>query len=230
MFPATLFDYNGVLADDESVHLEAFREALVPLGIAISEEAYVDRYLGFDDRGAFRAILEDHGRPAPESEVERLVELKRPLYRARALRGLPTFPGARSILERRARAGPVGIVSGALKEEIELGLQALGATSQVSFIVSADETEAGKPSPEGYLIGIRRLGERIGEAQAQRALVIEDSLSGVQAARAAGLFSVALPHSYPPEALLRAGAHLVVDDLDALTEDLLASAYRSFHG
>ncbi|HYO93121.1 MAG TPA: hypothetical protein VER33_01365, partial [Polyangiaceae bacterium] len=62
MFPATLFDYNGVLVDDEALHLEAFRDALAPLGIELTSEAYVERYLGFDDRGAFEAILKDAGR------------------------------------------------------------------------------------------------------------------------------------------------------------------------
>ena len=53
MFPATLFDFNGVLVDDESVHLAAFRDALAPLGIGLTDEAYVEKYLGYDDRGAF---------------------------------------------------------------------------------------------------------------------------------------------------------------------------------
>ena len=54
MFPATLFDFNGVLVNDEAVHLAAFRDALAGLGITLTDEAYVERYLGFDDRGAFR--------------------------------------------------------------------------------------------------------------------------------------------------------------------------------
>ena len=63
MFPATLFDYNGVLANDETVHLAAFQDALQPLGISLTEADYWQKYLGFDDVGAFGAILMDAGRP-----------------------------------------------------------------------------------------------------------------------------------------------------------------------
>jgi beta-phosphoglucomutase-like phosphatase (HAD superfamily) len=62
VFPATLFDYNGVLVDDENVHLEAFRDVLGPLGIDLEEADYWEKYLGFDDAGAFRAVLVDAGR------------------------------------------------------------------------------------------------------------------------------------------------------------------------
>src|SRR5690606_1948390 len=55
VFACTLFDYNGVLVDDEHVHLAAFQDALAPLGISLSEADYWDKYLGFDDVGAFEA-------------------------------------------------------------------------------------------------------------------------------------------------------------------------------
>jgi beta-phosphoglucomutase-like phosphatase (HAD superfamily) len=92
---ATLFDFNGVLVDDEAVHLAAFRDVLLPLGIVTDDATYAERYLGFDDAGAFRAILEDAGRAALDAVVAGLIEAKK--------------------------------LSGALKDEIELGLRALEA-------------------------------------------------------------------------------------------------------
>jgi beta-phosphoglucomutase len=80
VFPATIFDYNGVLVDDEVVHLEAFRDVLDPFGISLSEEDYWRRYLGFDDAGAFRAIFADHGRTATDEQIRSLIEAKRPRY------------------------------------------------------------------------------------------------------------------------------------------------------
>ena len=62
---AVIFDFNGVLVDDEHVHFELFREVLASLGVPLDEAAYLDRYLGFDDRGAFSAALIDAGRDAP---------------------------------------------------------------------------------------------------------------------------------------------------------------------
>ncbi|HLV67635.1 MAG TPA: HAD family phosphatase [Polyangiaceae bacterium] len=230
LFPATLFDYNGVLVDDEAVHLAAFRDTLAPYGITLSDEDYVDRYLGFDDRGAFAAIFADHGRPLAPDELERLVEEKRPHYLGRAAEHLPTFPGASELVRRRAAAGPVAIVSGALREEILLGLAVLDVQAHVAHVISAEDTRACKPDPEGYQLGIERLTREVGERRARLALVVEDSLAGVQAAKAAGLTCAAVAHSYPIAALERAGADLVVPTLQALTDELLRDAFRRIHG
>jgi beta-phosphoglucomutase len=229
MFPATLFDFNGVLVDDESVHLAAFRDALAPLGIGLTDDAYVEKYLGYDDRGAFTALLEDNGRVVVEAEIERLIEAKRPLYLSRARQNLPTFAGAADAIRRRAEAGPIVIVSGALRDEIELGLEVLGVRDRVIEIVSAEDTRAGKPDPEGYLLGIRHLSAAIGEQGAKRALVIEDSLAGIDAARAAGLTCAAVAHTYPAAELEARGAALVVPNIAELDERRLGDVYRRLY-
>ncbi|MCC6216545.1 MAG: HAD family phosphatase [Polyangiaceae bacterium] len=223
-FPATLLDYNGLLVDDEHVHLEAFRAVLAPLGISLTEATYWDRYLGYDDAGAFAAILGDHGREADEGEVARLVEAKRPEYLARARGALRTFPGAAALVRRRATAGPIVVVSGALRDEIELGLATLGVRELVAGIVAAEDTRRCKPDPEGYLLGVEALARVTARAAAERALAFEDSLAGIAAARAAGLACAAVTHSYPRASLESAGALLVADHLDTLDEAALARA------
>jgi HAD superfamily hydrolase (TIGR01509 family) len=210
-----------VLVDDERVHLEAFRDVLTPLGVTLSDGEYWDRYLGFDDAGAFREILADRGRPSSESTVRALVDAKRPRYLERARLGLRAFDGAADLVRRRAAQGPVAIVSGALRDEIALGLSLLGVTDLVSGVVSAESTERSKPDPEGYLLGVSLLARLADAGVARRALVIEDSLSGVEAARAAGLACVAVAHSYPAETLRDAGAHLAVETLAELTDGAL---------
>jgi beta-phosphoglucomutase-like phosphatase (HAD superfamily) len=220
VFPATIFDYNGVLVDDEVVHLEAFRDVLGPFGITLSEEDYWRRYLGFDDAGAFRAIFADQGRTATDEQVRSLIEAKRPRYLERARGTLRGFAGASAVVQRRAAVGPVAIVSGALRDEIALGLSVLGVAASVSAIISAEDTRHSKPHPEGYLLGIDALARSLGP-RAAKALVIEDSVAGVEAAKAAKLACVAVTHSYPREELEKVGADLVVDDLDAITDAAL---------
>lgn len=230
MFSATLFDYNGVLVDDEHVHLEAFRDALAPLGLSLTDAEYVERYLGFDDRGAFRAILEDRGRAPDDALILALIEAKKPLYLERAERALATFPGASELIRRCACFGPVAVVSGALRPEIQLGLRVLGVDGIVEHVVSAEDTQACKPDPEGYLLGRAYLTQRLGPELAARALVVEDSLAGVQAAKAAGLTCAAVAHSYSRAELVGAGADLVVDALDDLSAEKISLLARSLHG
>jgi beta-phosphoglucomutase len=230
VFPATFFDFNGVLVNDEVVHFETFREVLAGQGVALSEHDYLHKYLGFDDAGAFSAILHDAGRSANAAQIAELIEAKRPLYMARARAALPTFAGAAKLVERRAAAGPALIVSGALRDEIELGLEVLGVRSSVQFIVSAEDTRACKPDPEGYLLAIRYLSERGQAAAAERALVIEDSLAGVEAAKAARLPCVGVAHTYSEEELAGAGADAVAKTLSDIDDTFLSALYRSLYG
>ena len=230
MFPATLFDYNGVLANDETVHLAAFQDALAPLGVTLTEAEYWEKYLGFDDVGAFDAILRDAGRVADTQFIASLVDAKRPLYRARAEAALPLFEGAAELIRRRAAAGPVVIVSGALRDEIELGIDALGVRDVIVSIVAAEDTRASKPDPHGYLLGIAALSKLISPRDAQRALVIEDSLAGIEAAKAAHLPCIAVGHSYPEADLYAHGADLVVRDLASIDEAALQALFRKLYG
>lgn len=215
---ATLFDFNGVLIDDEAVHLAAFRDVMKPLGITIDDAVYEERYLGFDDAGAFRAMLVDAGRRATDEEVARLIEAKKPMYMARIATDLVVFEGAKDIVVRRAELGPVGIVSGALRHEIEHALGVMGVRDRVAFIVSAEDTTECKPHPGGYLLGLRALGR---EAAPGGVAVIEDSLAGIAAAKHAKLRCAAVAHSYPADRLAAAGADAVAARIGELTDAMI---------
>jgi beta-phosphoglucomutase-like phosphatase (HAD superfamily) len=229
VFPATFFDFNGVLVNDEVVHYETFREVLAELGVVLTEHDYLHKYLGFDDAGAFHAVLQDSGRTPSAAEVAELIELKRPLYMTRARASLPTFAGAAELVRRRALSGPALVVSGALRDEVELGLEVLGVRSSILSIIAAEDTKVCKPDPEGYLLGIRWLAERGQEAAARRGLVIEDSLAGVKAAKAAGLPCVAVTHTYSEAELTDAGADAVVSSLIGIDDALLTALYRRLY-
>jgi beta-phosphoglucomutase-like phosphatase (HAD superfamily) len=229
VFPATFFDFNGVLVNDEVVHFETFRDVLAEVGVTLSEHDYLHRYLGFDDAGAFRAILEDAGQKPSVARIAELIEIKKPRYMARARQSLPTFAGAAALVRRRAEAGPALVVSGALRDEVELGLEVLGVRSAIAAIVSAEDTQVCKPDPEGYLLAIRWLSERGQAAVARRAVVIEDSLAGVEAAKAADLACVGVTHTYSESELLKSGADAVATSLEGIDEAMLAELYRKLH-
>ncbi len=230
-FLSYLFDYNGVLVNDESVHLAAFRQVLSTYGIDISESDYQSKYLGYDDVGAFRAILEDNAFVFDDEFVMSLVEAKKPCYLTRAQQGLIQFPGASALLSRLAHAGAVvGVVSGALLQEVELGLRMLDAQKSVRFVVSAEDAQACKPDPQGYLIGRSKLVQTAGIEVARRVLVVEDSIAGIEAARAADMPCLAVAHSYGTSELTRAGATQVVERLSDIDDALLATLANQVYG
>jgi len=229
VFPATLFDFNGVLVDDEQVHLEAFRDAVRDLGYSITDAEYWEDYLGFDDVGAFEAILKKEGCSPTREQVRQLVQDKRPHYMRRAQESLKTFEGASALVRARALAGPVAVVSGALTDEIEYGLAVLGVRDLVTKIISAEDTTISKPDPQGYQMGVDWLRSKIGD-KAERALVIEDSIDGIVSAKAAGLPVVALAHSYTRKELEATEADLVLDHMRDLSETDLRELYRSMYG
>jgi HAD superfamily hydrolase (TIGR01509 family) len=230
LFPATIFDFNGVLVDDELVHRDAFRDVLSPLGVFFTDEQYTERYLGFDDVGALRAMLIDAGRTATDAEIAELARAKQPFYMGRAEQSLIVFPGAADLVRARARLGPVGIVSGALRNEIAFALRNMKLEDAVSFVVSADETPRCKPDPMGYERAIELLTDKMGDRHARHSLVIEDSLAGIQSAKAAGLACLAVAHSYSEEQLLAAGADAVTGHISAVDDVLLSALHRKLRG
>jgi beta-phosphoglucomutase len=218
---ATLLDFDGVLVDSEPVHLAAFNDVLARHGIAISEHEYAQRYLSLDDAGVFRAVLSRGGRTLREDEVRTLVTAKAPKFMERFEESFRPFPGAAELIARRAARGPVGIVSGALEREIEFALEKMGARANIAFVVSAEKATASKPDPSSFLLAIRELRALGHDGPA---VVVEDSIGGVTAAKRAGLRCVAVSHSYSRDDLLLAGADTVVANLAALTDEVLEGA------
>jgi len=211
MIRAVLFDFNGVLVDDEPIHLRLFREVITGEGIDVeailSDELYWNHFVGFDDRACFEEILERAGRAIGPGSIARLTARKSSLYQALIRReGYPFFPGAVELVRSLAATGtPLGVVSGALRDEVEGALRQEGLRSCFKVLVTADDVTASKPDPEGYLAGIEALNsvpplpDRL--LHPHEILCIEDTAAGIEAARAAGLTVIAVAHTYPKEAL-----------------------------
>jgi beta-phosphoglucomutase len=218
---AIVFDFDGVIADSEHLHLRAYQQVLAPEGIAISNEEYFERYLGYDDVGVFTALLKDKGVPLDDGRMKELIERKGQRYESLAAAGDMLFPGAADFIRIAAAAVPIAIASGALTHEIEDVLDRTGLRSLFPVIVGADQTEHSKPHPDPYHAAFNRLRSQSGrELIAQRSVAIEDSRWGLVSARAAGLRCVAVTNTYS-EAELRADAELVVRGLNELTLDAL---------
>jgi HAD superfamily hydrolase (TIGR01509 family) len=184
----------------------------------LADHDYATRFLSLDDAGVFRALLSHSGGTLREEEVRALVAAKSPRFMARFEEAFRTFPGAVDLLLRRARLGPVGIVSGALEREIEFALEKMGVRREIAFVVSADNGAASKPDPLPYQLAVSKL-RALGHPG--KAVAIEDSIGGVTSAKRAGLRCVAVAHSYSRVELERAGADAIAADLADLTDAIL---------
>ena len=200
MKQALLFDFNGVLVDDEEHHCETLRDVLRAEGIDLSREQYYAHYLGFDDRMSFvEAFRRAHRTPMAEY-IDRLIVEKSRAYEERVKRELALVPGAADFVARAAERFRLAVVSGALRREIDLALERAGLRRYFEVIVAAEDVRACKPDPEGYLAAHTGL-EAAGRLRRERCVVIEDSLPGLGAARAAGMPCVMLTTSHPAHAV-----------------------------
>ncbi len=222
---AVLFDFNGVLLDDEPVHFSAYRVLLAPLGIRLTFAAYKARYLPLDDHSACARMLADAGWPAARrsrASVARLVRAKRRRYRTLLRRRGGVVPaGAVRLVRRLAAAAPLAIVSGAARSEITGALRRAGIARCFRVIVSAESVRRPKPAPDGYRQAIRRVAAR----RPAGVVAIEDSPLGIRAARRAGLPVIGVATTYAPAFLRRAGAFAAVRSL-ARPERVLALVAR----
>ena len=225
MTPAAIvFDFDGVLANSEPLHLQAFQQTLREvLGVHLSADEYYQRYLGYDDDGAVRAVLADKGLADGEARVAGIIEHKSKL--TTALLSAPTvlMAGAAECIARLAASRPLAIASGARRDEIELVLVARGLAAPFEVIVAAGETPRSKPYPDPYRRAVELLAERgripTGTPTSQ-CVAIEDSHWGIASAKQAGLRCVGITTSYPRHELVTADR--VVDSLDELTIEFLA--------
>lgn len=218
---AIIFDFDGVIADSERLHLRSYQDILAPEGVTMSNDDYLEKYLGYDDVGVFKAVGRDYGIPMDDHRVSELITKKGERYESLAAAGEMLFPGAADFIRTAAANVPIAIASGALTHEIEEVLDRSGLLPLFPIIVGADQTERSKPHPDPYRTAFERLRAHSGrDLIAWRSIAIEDSRWGLVSARGADLRCVAVTNTYSA-AELRADAELVVDGLHALTLDAL---------
>lgn len=215
-----IFDFDGVIANSEPLHLRVYQMLLDEEGISFSSHEYYERYLGFDDVGVFTLLADDKGLKIGNGRMDELIARKTALFQRLVQSGDVLFPGAARCLRATADAVPIAIASGALRHEIEQILDGTGLRPLVPVIVAAGETPSGKPAPDPYARALDLLSERGGRRLTPARVVgIEDSGWGLRSARAAGLRTLGVATSYPASAL--AEAEQVVSDIGQVTVGLL---------
>ncbi len=229
MLRAIFFDFNGVLLDDEPIHMEALQRIFAEEGVTLSSDEYYDKYVGVDDRNCLRDVLEQSGREPDQALLVRLVARKASYYQERIQRdGYSFFPGAVSLVESAAAGSlTLAVVSGALRQEVEDALRKVGIRPLFKAVVAAEDVRRGKPDPEGYLLAIEELNSRSPLPERlfhpHEILAIEDTLPGLEAATSAGLVTLGVAHTLPRKELDVADVR--IDELDDVTAESLQNWY-----
>jgi beta-phosphoglucomutase len=217
MLRALIFDFNGIIVDDEPIHFQLFQRVLGEEGIILMEKAYYERYLGFDDRGAFEAGFRENRRPLDAAKLQELIDRKARYYQDAIRNHVAIFPGVKRLISALAPILPLAVASGALRHEIETILATAGLLDFFRAIVSAEDVARGKPEPEIFLTALAAINTQNNGAPiaAAECLVIEDSKEGIRGARRAGMKCLAVTNSHPAELLTEANA--VVKSLEEVT-------------
>lgn len=224
MLNAIVFDFDGILVDSEPLHFQAFLMVSRGIGFEFDYERYLKDFIGFDDRDAFRVMLDLIGFEGDRAtKIAELCELKQSTFETLVRTGgSAALPGALNLIEQARGAGlPIAIASGATLADIELMLAALNRRDRFEVIVTADDVMRSKPHPESYALAVERLAAKHPDVRITpgTALAIEDTAAGLRSARDAGLMTLGVATTGPAESLVE--ANRVVASLDGVTLERL---------
>jgi HAD superfamily hydrolase (TIGR01509 family) len=210
---AVIFDLDGVLVDSEAAWDQARRDLVDEVGRAWVPGA-TKAMMGMSSGEWSRYVRDELGVPRSLDEINAaVVENIERQYRE----ALPLIPGAADAVRRLAERWPLGLASSSNRPIIDLVLEQSGLTRCFAATVSSEEVGRGKPAPDVYLEALRRMGVSGADAAA-----VEDSHNGIRAAHAAGMRVVAIPNPhFPPDAEALALADVALDDIDALTAEII---------
>ena len=225
MIKSILFDFNGVIVDDEGIQREIYKELLAAEGVEMTDEDYAASH-GMDDVTFVRAAYERKGKTVDDAKSREIIDAKFAKWREVVGDNLPLFPGIGDFVEKMSHEFALGVVSMEKRHQIEWILEQSGLAKHFDVIVSAEDASACKPDPVAYRIGFNK----IDAARTARGhlpmthaecLVIEDTAAGVMAARNADLPALGVTNTVDAATLRAAGAGAIAADLrDWMPESL----------
>jgi HAD superfamily hydrolase (TIGR01509 family) len=185
---AVLWDMDGTLINSEELHWLAWRETMTKEGLVITRDQFLSTF-GQRNDSIIPAWL---GSAATAERIERIGETKENLYRDLVRQvGIAFEPGVATWLHRLQQHGwQQAIASAAPRANIDAILESLSEKHIFQAIVSAEDVHRGKPDPEVYLLAATRVG-----VPADRCIVVEDAVAGIEGARRAGMRSIGVSHN-----------------------------------
>ncbi len=186
---AVLLDFDGVIAETENHHIAAWQRTLSSMGWQVPDEAAA-RSADVDDRQFLTELFAQRG--IVSGKVEDWVRRKQTLA-VRMLKDSPwLYPGAVDLIRKLEGRAKLAVVSGTWRENIQAVLETCGLAGAFDLIIGKEDVTLVKPAPEAHQLALKRL-----RLSAKSCVAIEDSPSGLAAARAAGIRALAVGHRRP---------------------------------
>ncbi len=229
MLRAVLFDFNGVIVDDEAIHARLISDILLSENLRPQPDEYQQFCLGRSDRECLDNVLSRRGRYVNSAYLDKLLCQKSQAYQAELekLETLPLFPGVEDFIKTLGDQGiKLGLVTGAMRSEVELVLNRAGLGTDFAVVVTANDVSPGKPDPAGYVMAVNQLDELYPnlDLSPHHCLVIEDTFMGIEAAKRAGLPVLGIAHTFPFHMLQRR-CNWVVDRFAELDLEYVQAVY-----
>ena len=207
---AFFFDFDGVVVDSERQHMYATLEALKDQPeMLFTEKFYFEELLGFDDVGLFQYLWEKNKTPLPDNELKALMLRKNQILMQRLASDAIFFPGVIDFIHSfKTKQIPIAVVSGARRKEILACIEKGKLQPYFEFVVAADDVQFSKPNPESYTKGFTQMRDKIPNLDLKNCWVIEDSPTGIESAKGAGMNVIGITNSLSREHLTQAN-HIV---------------------
>lgn len=217
MIKALLFDFNGVIIDDEHLQMEAYRDVLKDEGIELTEEKYLG-CLGMNDEVFLKTIYKGEDTKIETARIPELVEAKTSKWREKVDTQIPLFVGMDEFIRRMANDFTLGLVSMARRPEIDYVLDKTELRDSFAAIVSAEDISTVKPDPECYREGFRLVDNArtdLGKTPITRkeCVVIEDSPQGIISGKLVRCKTLGVTNTVDAQQLREAGADAVTTKL-----------------
>lgn len=203
---AVIFDIDGLMIDSERISQRSWTQTLDIAGFELTEAIYL-QMIGRTEKDVKQILKQAFGDDFPFEEMYRHREVR--FLDMIARDGIPTKPGLHIVLDWiHARQMKYAVASSTYCKLAELKLSAAGIRGRFTTIVTGDEVVNGKPAPDLFLAAAQRI-----EVAPEECLVLEDSQAGIQAAHAAGMYSILVPDMQPVDPAVASLATRVVKDL-----------------
>jgi beta-phosphoglucomutase family hydrolase len=216
---AVIWDMDGVIVNTGKDHFKSWQYAFGKRGVTFTEPDFQSRF-GMRNDAIIRSMMGD---AVPKAEIERIANDKETNFAEIVRSHIKPCPGALELISALNNAGvKMAIASSAPVSNIRLLLGTLGILDCFQQFVSGREVTESKPSPQIYLFAAQKLG-----VKPEICIVVEDAVAGVQGAKRAGMYCVAVTTTHPGELLQE--ADVIVDSLAELTISSLENLIKSGH-